>query len=96
MPAYTHPETTTAPPIAPESDETTAYMARLETYLSELAPPERLPALKSLRTWWITELDRWTFRMDTDTASPGDLKIRAVDFSLTVAALGKRIAQEEV
>lgn len=102
MPAHTIPQDTdspasapVAPPLAPETpDVTTAYMVRLETYLAGLPAAERRPALKSLRTWWIQDYDRWTFRIDTETATAGDLKISATDYLLTIAALGARLDRE--
>ena len=94
------PVTTAEAPTAPQPaqegpDVTGAYMRKIERHLALLPASDRLPFLSDMRLWWIAEYDRWTARMDAGNPTATDLTCRAVDFTLTIAALGAAVAQEQ-
>ncbi len=97
MPAHTVPAKQPRPapqPAKDAPDETDRYMGRLEVHLAGLPPPQRLPRLLELKTWWLAEFERWGMRVDGGQATATDLKCSATDWRLTIQAVAKRHAQE--
>ena len=69
-------------------------MERLDVHLAGLPPHERLPRLLELKTWWLSEFERWCGRLDGGTATATDMQSNATDWRLTIQAVAKRHAQE--
>ena len=70
------------------------YMERLDVHLAGLPPHERLPRLLELKTWWLSEFERWGMRVDGGIATATDMQSTATDWRLTIQAVAKRHAQE--
>lgn len=95
MPAYTTTDPRAVPqPAAREPDKTARYMERLEDHLGSLPPPERLPRLADLKSWWIAQYEAWADRVDRGAATASDMQCSAFDFRLTIDAVSARHAQE--
>lgn len=82
-----------APPLVPDTPSNTdRYMARVEAAIVNMTPAERITFLQRDRVRWIGLSEEFAARIDSGKFPyPGE---NAVDYTLTIAALGARIGRE--